>query len=73
VVGPFGKEWIMPSADSAGIAQGLLTTIPMLNDPQLRQRCRDYCEANFTPARVVKQIEALLEATAKAGTRKTSA
>jgi glycosyltransferase involved in cell wall biosynthesis len=68
VVGPFGGEWIMPSADSAGIAQGLLTTIPLLNDAELRQRCRDYCEGNFTPARVVRQIEALLEATAKAGT-----
>jgi glycosyltransferase involved in cell wall biosynthesis len=73
VVGPFGEEWIMPSADSAGIAKGLLTTIPLLNDPQLRQRCRDYCDENFTPARVVKQIEALLEATAKVGTRRASA
>jgi glycosyltransferase involved in cell wall biosynthesis len=73
VVGPFGGEWIMPSADSAGIAKGLLTTIPLLNDPQLRQRSRDYCERNFTPARVVKQIEALLEVTAKVGTRRASA
>lgn len=73
VVGPFGREWVMPSADSQGIAQGLLTTIPLLGDAQLRQRCREYCESNFTPAKVVKQIEALLDATMKTGVGKSSA
>ncbi len=60
VVGPLGKEFICDNATPEALAVRIIWFIRQGVNIELRNRCRSYCESNFTIKKVVDHLEQIL-------------
>lgn len=64
----FDPAFISPDASPNGIATGVLNALQRVReDPQIRERCREYVQANYTWSIIADRLEHLFMAVAERG------
>ena len=62
VLEPLGQEFLCQDTTPEALAEQIIWWLERGITPELRRRCRDYCESNFRIEKVVSSIEKVLKA-----------
>ena len=65
VLEPLGEEFLCQDTTPEALAERIVWFIGQGINAELRRRCRNYCETNFSITKVVGSIEEVLEAVSK--------
>jgi len=65
VLEPLGEEFLCQDTTPEALAERIVWFIGQGISAELRRRCRNYCETNFSITKVVSSIEEVLEAVSK--------